>query len=79
MCIAKRIPAEGEVLSGTWTEVAAKYGLTKAEFVASNLEWAENEGFDSSGNEYETLHDWLISDHNKKIFEPYQKSDDLNN
>ena len=76
--IAKRIPDVNEC-KGKKSDVAKAYGLTIEEFSIASLDFLQNEGFDSNGNEYDTLHDWLLGNH-KEIIDntPWQKGDNLN-
>ena len=75
--IAKRIP-ELKERSGKRSEVAAAYGLTVEQFSQASMDFLQNEGYDGSGNEYQTLHDWLTQDHNRGSEDrtPWQKGDD---
>lgn len=72
---AKRVPQAGEKLAGRRSEVAAAYGLTVEEFNRYYYEFVQSEGFDADGNEYETLHDYLLAGAPAQAAEPFQKSD----
>ncbi len=41
-------------------DVAKKYGLTVEQLRDEKMAWLNCEGYDDDGNEYETLHDWLM-------------------
>lgn len=56
---ARKIPVSDNI-RGTIEVVAKAYGLSIAEFNQARLEYLECEGYDSEGNEYETLHAWLV-------------------
>lgn len=76
--IAKRIPTDTELKAcRRRSELAEAYGLTLDEFNKADLAFLENEGYDSQGNEYDTLHQWLIRGH-KQFHDntPYQKGDE---
>lgn len=68
----------GRGVKGKRSEVAAAYGLTVEEFSRHDCDFLQSEGFDDDGNEYDTLHDWLVSDKKPHIDNtPWQKGDDL--
>lgn len=75
--IAKKIPPP-EQRRGKRIDVAAAYGLTVDEYNCAATDFLQNEGYDSNGNEYATLHDWLISNRRYQSEDntPWQKGDD---
>jgi len=74
--IANKIP--GRPLSGKKSEVAAGYGLTIEEFNRASYIFLQSEGYDDMGNEYNTLHDWLVVPHKEFIDRtPRYKGDEL--
>jgi hypothetical protein len=65
-------------LSGKKSEVAAGYGLTIEEFNRASYDFLQSEGYDDMGNEYNSLHYWLIIPHKEFIDRtPRYKADDL--
>ena len=78
--IAKRVPEINE-RSGKRKDVSKAYGLSVEEFSQASLDFLQNEGCDSNGNEYNTLHDWLVGNHSRNEQAdntPWQKGDELN-
>lgn len=73
--IARKIPSHPP--SGPMSDVAAEYGLTVAEFRQAYNDFLQGEGYDTEGNKYDSLHDWLVRSHGEEQPDrtPWQKGD----
>ena len=73
--IARKIPEKP--VSGKKSDVAPAYGLTVEELSRTMYDYLQCEGCDDMGNEYATLHAWLIVPHGIFVDRtPWQKGDD---
>ena len=59
----------------TLQEIAKKHNLTIEKLQAERYEFLQSEGYDSNGNEHETLESWLTRGYIKIRKEPIHKGD----